>query len=143
MPGWITAIKNPNVRAVISYEPGSNFVFPQGEVPASLTSSAGALEAVGVPMADFMRLTKIPIIIYYGDNISATPNDNPGQDAWRVRLQMAILWQNAVNKYGGDVTLLHLPEIGIYGNTHFPFSDLNNIKIADLVSQFLKEKGLD
>ena len=25
-PGWITAIKNPNVSAVISYEPGSNNV---------------------------------------------------------------------------------------------------------------------
>lgn len=38
--------------------------------------------------------------------------------------------------------MVHLPEIGIKGNTHFPFSDLNNVQIADLVSQFLKEKGL-
>ncbi|MFR5879950.1 MAG: hypothetical protein ACLUEQ_03600 [Cloacibacillus evryensis] len=41
------------------------------------------------------------------------------------------------------MTLVHLPEIGIRGNTHFPFSDLNNIEIADLLSKFLKEKGLD
>ena len=34
-------------------------------------------------------------------------------------------------------------EIGIKGNTHFPFSDLNNIQIADLMSDWLKEKGLD
>ena len=33
-PGWITATKNPNVRAIVSYEPGSYFVFPQGEVQA-------------------------------------------------------------------------------------------------------------
>jgi len=32
--------------------------------------------------------------------------------------------------------------VGIKGNTHFPFSDLNNVQIADLVSQFLKEKDL-
>ena len=25
--------------------------------------------AAGVPLADFMLLTKIPIVIYYGDNI--------------------------------------------------------------------------
>ena len=31
-PGWITAIKNPNVRAIVAYEPGSGFVFPEGEV---------------------------------------------------------------------------------------------------------------
>lgn len=41
------------------------------------------------------------------------------------------------------VTLLHLPEIGVRGNTHFPMSDLNNLEIADLMSKFLKEKGLD
>ncbi|ASG46422.1 hypothetical protein CES93_23815 [Citrobacter freundii] len=38
--------------------------------------------------------------------------------------------------------LTHLPEVGIKGNTHFPFSDLNNVQIADLVSKFLKEKDL-
>jgi len=38
---------------------------------------------------------------------------------------------------------VHLPEIGIRGNPHFPFSDLNNQQIADLMSQFLKTKGLD
>ena len=31
----------------------------------------------------------------------------------------------------------------IRGNTHFPFSDLNNVEIADLMSAWLKEKGLD
>jgi len=29
------------------------------------------------------------------------------------------------------------------GNTHFPFSDLNNVQIADLMSEFLKTKNLD
>ena len=46
-------------------------------------------------------------------------------------------------KHGGDVTLVHLPEIGIKGNTHFPMSDLSNVQIADLVSTFLAEKKLD
>lgn len=39
--------------------------------------------------------------------------------------------------------VVHLPEIGIRGNTHFPFSDLNNVQIADLMSTFLAEKHLD
>jgi hypothetical protein len=56
---------------------------------------------------------------------------------------MARAWRDTVNKHGGDVTLVHLPEIGIKGNTHFAFSDLNNVQIADLVSRFLAEKGLD
>jgi hypothetical protein len=55
---------------------------------------------------------------------------------------MARLWRDTVNKHGGDVTVVHLPEIGMTGNTHFPFSD-NNAAIADEVSKFLSEKGLD
>ena len=45
-----------------------------------------------------------------------------------------------MNRRGGDVTLVHLPEKGIRGNTHFPFSDLNNLEIADLMSEFLQKK---
>jgi len=141
--GWRTAIRNHNVKAIVSYEPGSGFVFPEGEVPSPIPSSGGTLEAVAVPLADFILLTKIPIVIYYGDNIPEKPMDNPGQDGWRARLEMARLWRDCVNKHGGDVAVVHLPEAGIKGNTHFPFSDLNNIEIADLMSEWLKEKGLD
>jgi hypothetical protein len=141
--GWATAIKNQNIKAIVSYEPGSGFLFPEGEVPAPIPMAGGTLTAFGVPMADFMKLTKIPIIIYYGDNIPDKPMDNPGQDGWRARLEMARLWRDCVNKHGGDVTVVHLPEIGIKGNTHFPFSDLNNVEIADLMSDWLKNKGLD
>jgi pimeloyl-ACP methyl ester carboxylesterase len=142
-PGWLTAIKNRNVRAIIAYEPGSGFVFPNGEVPPSMPSAGGPLEATGVPPSEFMLLTKIPIVIYYGDNIPAEPMAVPSQDQWRVRLAMARLWADAVNRRGGDVTVVHLPEAGIRGNTHFPFSDLNNVEIADLLSKFLEKKGLD
>ncbi|MBU0994164.1 MAG: alpha/beta fold hydrolase [Proteobacteria bacterium] len=141
--GWATVMKSPEIRAVVSYEPGSNFVFPEGEVPPPKHSSGGTLEASGIPLPDFMKLTTIPIVIYYGDNIPEKPMENPGQDQWRIRLEMARLWRDTVNRHGGDVTVVHLPEIGIHGNTHFPFSDLNNLKIADLMSEFLEKKGLN
>ncbi|HSD37160.1 MAG TPA: alpha/beta fold hydrolase [Rhodocyclaceae bacterium] len=142
-PGWLTAIRNANVRAIVAYEPGSGFVFPEGEVPPPMASSAGPLEAASVPLADFMKLTRIPIVIYYGDNIPTEPSANPGQDNWRVRLAMARLWADAIKRHGGDATVVHLPEIGIRGNTHFPFSDLNNVEVAEQMSRFLKQKGLD
>jgi hypothetical protein len=90
-----------------------------------------------------MKLTRIPIIVFYGDNIPEKPTASPSEDSWRVRLAMAKLWRDAVNRRGGDVTLVHLPERGIRGNTHFPFSDLNSLAIADLLSDFLKTKHLD
>lgn len=141
--GWMTAIKNSNIKAIVSYEPASNFLFPEGQVPEPINYAGGSLRAVGVPMTDFMKLTKIPIIMYYGDNIPSQPVENPGQEQWRAALAMAKLWTDAVNKLGGDVTLVHLPAIGIKGNTHFPFSDLNNVEIAALMSKWLKEKKLD
>ncbi|MFD1164034.1 alpha/beta fold hydrolase [Sphingobacterium daejeonense] len=142
--GWLTAIENQHVKAIVSYEPGSGFVFPAEELPEPIASSAGSLEATAIPKEDFLKLTKIPIIIYYGDNIPAKlEEDNPGADGWRARLEMARIWAKTINKYGGDATVVHLPEIGIKGNTHFPFSDLNNIEIADLMSEWLKEKGFD
>lgn len=141
--GWLAAMKNPRIRAIVSYEPGSGFVFPEGELPPAMASAAGALEPVGIPPAEFMKLTKIPIIIYYGDFIPKAPMANPGQDGWRVRLAMAKRWAETINRHGGDAKVVHLPEIGIRGNTHFPFSDLNNVQVADLMSKFLAEKHLD
>ena len=142
-PGWLTAIKNANVKAIVAFEPGSGFIFPEGELPPAMPSAAGTLSPEAVPSADFQKLTRIPIIIYYGDNFPVEPTAERGQDNWRVRLAMAKLWVGAINKHGGDARLVHLPEIGIKGNTHFPFSDLNNVEIADLVSKFLAEKKLD
>jgi pimeloyl-ACP methyl ester carboxylesterase len=141
--GWRTAIENPNIRAIVSWEPGGDFVFPAGEVPESIKLGERTVTPPSVTMSDFTKLTKIPIIIYYGDNIPNSPSTNPGQEQWRVFLEVARKWRDVVNSHGGDVTLIHLPEIGIHGNTHFPFSDLNNLEIADLMSQFLKEKKLD
>lgn len=142
-PGWRAAIKNANVKGIVAYEPGSNFPFPPGEVPATMHSMAGPFPASEVPLDAFKKLTRIPIIIYYGDYIPDEPSTNRGQDLWRVRLAMARLWVAAVNRHGGDVTLVELPKAGIRGNTHFPFSDLNNLQIADHMSAFLKKKGLD
>ena len=96
-----------------------------------------------MPIDEFKKLTQIPIVMYYGDYIPTEPVENPGQEQWRAALQMAKRWSETVNNNGGDVTLVHLPEIGINGNTHFPFSDLNNKQIADLMSEWLKQKGLD
>lgn len=85
----------------------------------------------------------MPIIIYFGDNISDKPSDIQGEDQWRIRLALARQWADTVNKHGGDVTVIHLPQAGIKGNTHFPMQDLNNDKVAEHLANWLKEKGLD
>lgn len=144
-PGWLTAIKNDKIKAVVAYEPYSGFVFPEGELPQPIPSNGlfGELKGVAIPLSDFNKLTRRPIIIYYGDNIAKESTTTWNKDHWRSGLEMARIWAATINKHGGDATVIHLPEIGIEGNTHFPFSDLNNIQVADELSKWLKEKGLD
>ena len=142
-PGWRTAINNDNVKAIISFEPGGDFIFPEGEGIDTIRVPGRSFPPPRVPMTDFLKLTKIPILIYYGDNIPDHPTTNPGQEQWRVFLSVAKQFRDVVNRHGGDVTLVHLPEIGIKGNTHFPMSDLNNVEIANHLSEFLKKKKLD
>lgn len=103
-------------------------MFPEAELPAPIKSTGlfGELKGMEIPLSDFNKLTKIW-----------------NKDHWRSGLEMAKIWASTINKHGGDANVIHLPEIGIKGNTHFPFSDLNNIQVADQLSKWLKEKGLD
>jgi len=144
--GWRTPFRTENVKAIVAFEPGgSPFLFPENEVPAPIptTYAPVAAQAQGVPVEDFEKLTKMPIVLYYGDNIADEPTDVIGPDKWRSELAMARLFVDAVNRHGGDATLVHLPDIGIEGNTHFLMADLNNAQIADHMSDWLKKKGLD
>ncbi|MCM1720855.1 alpha/beta hydrolase [Bacteroides ovatus] len=141
-PGWLAAIENPNIRGIVSYEPGT-YVFPEGEVPEPMPGLTGTLKGVSVPMDDFMKLTKIPIVLYFGDYIPEEVTDKLGGENWRVRLQMGRKFVEAINRHGGNATLVELPKMGIRGNTHFMMSDLNNIEIADLLTEWLHHNKLN
>jgi hypothetical protein len=143
-PGWLTAIRNNKVRGVIAYEP-TEFVFPEGEVPTLLPApSLGlTLAPLVVSPADFTKLTRIPIQIVYGDHIPTSPPSERGYDLWYATAHNVQLFVNAVNSHGGRATILNLPDVGIRGNTHFAFSDLNNIQVADLLSEYLEQNHLD
>lgn len=142
--GWRTVLRTSNVRAIVAYEPGgSPFVFPENELPEPIGTFFGPIIPMGIPVKEFEHLTKMPIVIYYGDNIAEKWTEDIGQDQWRGELAMARKFAETVNRHGGKAEVIHLPEIGIRGNTHFPFSDLNNLEIADMLSKWLAEKKLD
>lgn len=142
MPGWMAAMHSENVRAVAAYEPGG-FVFPDDDMPDAIPGLTGGVAPVGVPRAEFMKLTQIPIVMYFGDYIPDAPSKNLGDENWRVRLAMARNFADAINKNGGNATLVELPKIGIHGNTHFLMQDLNNRELADLLHKWLKANKLN
>ncbi|MCF0039694.1 alpha/beta hydrolase [Dyadobacter fanqingshengii] len=135
-PGWKTAIRNQRVKAVVAYEPGG-FTFPEGQEPE------GNRGGKGVPLDEFKKLTRIPIVVYFGDFIPKDETKAASLNFWRNVLATAREWAKVINSHGGDATIVHLPEIGIKGNTHFLMSDLNSEQVAGVLEKWLKEKGLD
>lgn len=145
--GWRTAMRNNNVKAIVAYEPGT-YAFPAGKPPAAIPTADPSVAAITapdlVPDSDFNKLTKIPIQIIYGDNIDFdTPSPILGVELWRVNTQRATQFVNEINRRGGHAEILYLPKAGLKGNTHFAFSDLNNLKVAGLLFQWLNRNKLD
>lgn len=142
--GWLTLPRTDNIRAIVAFEPGSNVPFPAGQMPpeGQVRTLSGKTEGVEVPMEVFRKFTTVPVIIYYGDNLPTT-DERPELYEWTRRLYLMRQWAALLNSMGGDVTVIHLPEAGIYGNTHFPMSDLNNTAIADHLTRWLHSRHLD
>lgn len=139
--GWFAAMKNPTIKAVVAYEPGS-YVFPTGEVPAKIDGLTGGTAGIEVSEDDFLKLTKIPIVMYFGDYIPETPSLKLGGENWRTRLQMGRKFVECINRHGGNASLVELPKIGIHGNTHFLMQDLNNKELAELLVRWLDDNAL-
>jgi hypothetical protein len=128
----LTAMKSENIKGIVAYE-NVGYVFPQGEGPGVPEGPFGPIE---VPLEEFRKLTRIPLQIVWGDNVE--PSETYGS-----RLERSRLFAELINKYGGNAEVLLLRDTGLIGNTHIPFADLNNIEVADLLSEFLSTHGLD
>jgi hypothetical protein len=89
-----------------------------------------------VPLAEFMKLTKFPIQLVFGDYTDTRP-------IWKTSVEVAKTFCGIVNRHGGDCEVLLLPDAGLRGNTHIAFADLNNEAVADELSKWLGRKGLD
>ena len=137
--GWralLSALKakSDNMKGIVAYEtPG--FVFPEGEGPEPKPNAPFGPNSV--PLAEFMKLTKFPIQMVFGDNT------NVGRPFWAEAIGTARTFCDVVNRHGGDCEVLLLPDVGLRGNTHIAFADLNNEAVADELSKWLQRKGLD
>ena len=76
-------------------------------------------------------LAKIPILIVFSDHHGDAPE--PFGSRWTTSMGQCRDFAAAIGKAGGDVTFMHLPEMGIHGNTHMFMLDKNNLQIADLL----------
>lgn len=145
--GWFAGMAAPGtIKAIVAYEPGQ-LVFPDDEpmleVPFKNALAGELLQGISVPKEEFLKLTKMPIVVIYGDHISKELSDVFNVEVWRISSTRAKAFVEAINRHGGDATLVMLPEAGFKGNTHAPFADLNNLEIADHLEAWLRDKKLD
>lgn len=142
--GWRTPFYTDTVKAIVAFEPsGTPFVFPEGEVPTVRQAKFAPLTAtaIEVPLADFEKLTKIPMVLIFGDYIAPERSDLVGPDKWGTEFLMAKEFVVAVNRHGGQSELISLPELGIKGNSHFLMAERNNEQVAALVQEWLTKHG--
>ena len=143
--GWRTPFYTKNVKVIVALEPGGTpFLFPEGQVPTQEKTKVAILggAAEGVSLQNFKKLTEIPILLIYGDYIPDQPSEAAGPDKWRSELAMARKFVKAVNDHDGHAELIHLPEIGIHGNSHFLMAEKNNQQLAQLIENWLKKNNL-
>jgi hypothetical protein len=96
-----------------------------------------------VTQQEFIQLSTLPIQVVYGDNIPQTATPDLIADGRRAQVIASQLFVQALNRHGGRGEVLHLPQTGLRGNSHFMFSDLNNVEVADTLSAFLERHELD
>jgi len=128
----LTALRSDNIVGIVMYE-NVGYVFPEGE---GIGQTGGPFGPVEVPLAEFRRLTRIPLQIVWGDNVDQSETQS-------ASLAQSLRFIEVVNRYGGDAELLMLADAGLVGSTHIPFADMNNLEVADLLSAFLGDRGLD
>jgi hypothetical protein len=109
------------------------FVDPTN-IKGMITLETGLCPA-SFPPEQIAIMAQIPMIILYGDHIG----DGPPAFAtlWTTSLNNCRNLAQTINDAGGDATFVHLPEIGIHGNTHFLMFDKNNLQIADLILDWI------
>lgn len=145
---WRTAARRPDlVKAVVAYEPEPSFAFRSDQPPADVRTDDPFSRSQSVPQlftpGEIRSLASLPITVIYGDNIPTKPTTNSAFEFWRVGKVRARQFAKTIERAGGTVDVVSLPDLGINGNTHFAFSDLNNVRVADQLAGWLKKNSLD
>lgn len=119
--GWRTDAEN--IAAIVAVEPG------------------GAPQVGSAEYKKFLA-AKVPMLFLFGDYIENGPKDIQSTAFWQAVLKQCRDFAAQYNKDGGDAKVIYLPDMGIHGNSHFMFEEMNNGQIADLVADWLKSHQL-
>ena len=119
------AVLNPDhVKGVINIEAGG-----------TCHENFGVSEAGSPSPQAIATLAKIPMLMIYGDHLEGT--------TWQNVFEDCKVLTDEINAAGGNVTMIHLPEIGIRGNSHMMMQDKNSDQIAQIIDTWIKKNVED
>ena len=108
-------------------------------VAAIVAIEPGGTPEIGSEQYQKFLDANIPIIIYFGDYIDNGPEDIQSTSFWKGIRDTAVAFAESYNADGGNCTVINLPDIGITGNSHFMFQELNSEEIAAHVENWIQE----
>ena len=76
-------------------------------------------------------------MIYYGDYVDSGSEGNAATEFWRGNRDNALSFAADYTADGGNCTVVELPKIGITGNSHMLFQELNNREIAQHIEAWI------
>lgn len=117
--GWVTAKYTNHIAAIVAIEPSG--------APAADTEEYKAITE-----------KNIPVTFYFGDYIDNGDTSIQATGMWQAMRQTCYDFAKAYTAQGGNSTVVDLPKVGITGNDHVMFQDLNNDVIADHVEDWIK-----
>lgn len=111
-------VSTAGIRGMVSLEPGGSCTTTN---PATLALTP----------AQVATLATIPTLVIFGDHLTPT--------AFLPAYENCLGYAQAIKAAGGDITLIHLPDIGIHGNSHMMMLDRNNLQVADVILRWMGE----
>jgi hypothetical protein len=142
-PTWIdmAALASRLDGAVLVGHSESGF-FPE---QAALIDPSGVRGMVSIEMPcptdlgseAIATLAKIPTLIMFGDHLDDVRG---GPANWQMSFETCRTFVEQIDDAGGDATMMHLPDLGIHGNSHMLMQDRNSNELADLVLEWIDER---
>ncbi len=87
--------------------------------------------ATNLATAQIGTLAKIPTLIMFGDHLTDVQRVGPAN--WGESFASCNAFVSQLKHAGGDAEMMHLPALGIHGNSHMLMQDRNSDQLADLV----------
>jgi pimeloyl-ACP methyl ester carboxylesterase len=81
------------------------------------------------------KLARLPILVVFGDHLDTPQSVGPN---WNPFFKDCEDFVSRINAAKGQAKMLHPADIGIHGNSHMMMQDRNNIRIADLIANWIE-----